>query len=97
MQLRPVSFEWIKRPYEGRKLGLIAQEIQPVIAEVVEDQEIIREEDGSISTKQADVLGVYYSDLIPVLIKATQEQQEIIEQQQALIEELQQRVKALEN
>ncbi len=97
MQLRPVSYEWIKRPYEGRKLGLIAQEIQPVIAEVVEDQEIVREEDGSMTTRPAEVLGVYYSDLIPVLIKATQEQQEIIERQQALIEALQQRVEALEN
>lgn len=97
MQLRPVSFEWKDQPYHGRKLGLIAQELQSVIDEVVVDEAIVREEDGTISKEPADVMGVYYSDLIPVLIKATQEQQEIIEQQQAVIDELRQRVEALEN
>jgi len=44
---------------------------------------------------ESERLEVYYSDLIPVLIKATQEQQALIEQQQQVIEQLLQRVEAL--
>jgi hypothetical protein len=36
----------------------------------------------------AQRLGVYYSDLIPVLIKAIQEQQGLIQQQEARIRAL---------
>ena len=76
-KLKPVTFNWKKRPEAGMKLGLIAQDIQEVIPEVVMDEEIVYSEDDptSFRKKPLDRLGVYYSDLIPVLIKAIQEQQ----------------------
>ena len=86
LQLRPVSYEWTAHPEQGRKLGLIAQELLPILSEVVEDKEMQRTEDGKIEYSDAERLGVYYSDLIPVLIKATQEQQAIIESQEEEIE-----------
>jgi hypothetical protein len=64
MKLRPVSFSWKDKPNDGRKLGLIAQEVQPVVGEVVKE--------GSDPDK---TLGIYYDDLIPVVIKSIQEQQ----------------------
>jgi len=43
-----------------------------------------------ITEVEADIMGIYYSDLIPVLIKAIQEQQEeieILKQRLAALEE----------
>ncbi len=61
LKLRPVSFEWKKG--DGRtKLGLIAQETFEVLPEVV-----------AVPTNKEDAYGMYYSDIIPVLVKATQE------------------------
>ena len=70
MDLEPVSFRWISRPEAGVRLGLIAQEVAEVIPEVVR---------GSETGDQ--YLGLNYSELVPVLIKAIQEQQAIIESQ----------------
>jgi len=61
MQLRPVSYKW-KQGDQGLKLGLIAQEVQKVLPEVVDE-----------GTDENKTLGMNYSELIPVLIKAIQE------------------------
>ncbi len=79
MELRPVSFEWNDQPDEGKKLGLIAQELQQVLPEVVRDWDYEEDESGQRHKVEAQRLGVYYSDIIPVLIKAIQEQQAQIE------------------
>lgn len=47
--------------------------------EVVADTEWSRGENNKMVSKPAAVLGVFYSDLIPVLAKAIQEQQGQIE------------------
>ncbi len=70
LQLRPVTFEWKNSKDESTKLGLIAQEIQTVIPEVV-----------NVGNDEQKMLGVKYADLIPVLIKAIQEQNKIIADQ----------------
>jgi len=99
LALRPVSFRWRDRPEEGTRLGLIAQEVQPVISEVVAD-EIVSYKEGpngpERTVKPGENLGVYYSQLIPVLIKAVQEQQSLIEQQAEKIEELEARIARVE-
>ena len=75
MQLPPVSFSWKNNAGRGTKLGLIAQEVQPVIGEVVvAGNPGQMDETGSLQG-QTDRLGIYYSDLIPVLIRGMQEQQ----------------------
>ncbi|HOY07197.1 MAG TPA: tail fiber domain-containing protein [Saprospiraceae bacterium] len=87
--MKPVSFEWIDHPEQGRKLGFLAQDLQTVVPEVVSDTEWINDGKGNLTPKKAEALGVYYSDLIPVLVKAVQEQQ-------AQIERLEQRIRDLE-
>jgi hypothetical protein len=67
MRLRPVSYNW-KTGAKYTKLGLIAQETEKIIPEVVSKPQ---EKDG--------YYGIMYSDLIPVLIKAIQEQQKTID------------------
>ena len=86
MQLKPVRFQWKDRPAEGDKLGLIAQDLQQVLPETVVDSTWKENDDGTREQVPAERLGVYYSDLIPVLIKAIQEQQAEID---ALRQELQ--------
>lgn len=79
LQLNPVQFQWKNQLEMGEKIGLLAQEVQSIIPEVVVDQEQFTDEKTGISKMvKAKNLGIYYSDLIPVLIKSIQEQQNII-------------------
>lgn len=71
--LRPVRFEYNSMP--GERLGLIAQEVQEVVPEVVTVDTLTEE----------GMLGVKYSELVPVLIKAMQEQQAEIEMLKAAL------------
>jgi hypothetical protein len=77
MQLRPVSFQWKQGNDKRTHLGLIAQEVDAVVPEAVQ-------KGGDAATP----LGMNYSDLIPVLIKAIQEQQGTLERAQAEIKTL---------
>jgi len=90
MQLNPVSFNWKGKREENKKLGLIAQELLQVVPEVVKthDEKVIDEETGEKQVVELDRMGVYYSDLIPVLIKGMQEQQKEIEELKEEIEKL---------
>ena len=76
LQLRPVSFKWKNEKNGTRKLGLLAQEAQPVIPEVIAN-------DG-----QNGVLGMNYAELVPVLINAIKEQQQQIDNIQNRITDL---------
>ena len=81
MKLNPVKFKWNSGNDDSYKLGLIAQEILPVINEVVKTHNYVQSDDsGAIEKVELENLGVYYSDLIPVLINAIQEQQAQIEE-----------------
>jgi len=88
MQLNPVSYDMNDAPGKKR-LGLIAQELQPVMGELVSSTEVVSDEEGG--TKKAvatEYLGVNYLDMIPVLIKAIQEQNALIEAQATRIDQL---------
>ncbi|MDH3650394.1 MAG: tail fiber domain-containing protein [Saprospiraceae bacterium] len=89
MTLRPVSYKWKDRTYEDSHLGLIAQEVQPLIPEVVVDKDYeVDASTGEVTVKELERLGMRSSELIPVLIKAIQEQQELINNQSDDIAEL---------
>lgn len=65
MKLEPVEYRWKSDSDKSeKKLGLIAQDVQKVMKELVS-------EDGDLNQTK----GVKYVDLVPVLIKAIQEQQ----------------------
>lgn len=86
MNMRPVSFRWKSSSDNNAHLGLIAQEVQQVVPEVV-----------NTGDDENKTLGVRYSDLVPVLIKAIQEQQTIITQQKEENAKLLSKMQALEN
>ena len=75
LQLSPKQYYWKNRGEQTHKsLGLIAQEVQHIISELVHT---VNDENNTLS--------VSYTELIPVLINAIQEQQQIIENQKQTI------------
>ncbi|WP_298904200.1 tail fiber domain-containing protein [uncultured Psychroserpens sp.] len=79
LQMNPVSFKWKNRRDQDTKLGLIAQDLLELVPEVVKSYTWEKDElSGELTKKELKRLGVYYSDLVPILIKAIQEQQKII-------------------
>lgn len=67
---------------EGRRLGVIAQELENVLPEAV-------------NTGEDGVKAVSYTEIIPVLIEAMKEQQKQITDQQKRIEELEKKISQL--
>lgn len=97
LELRPVKFNWKDQPERGDKIGLIAQELQEVIGEVVLDKDwVTDEETGETQEVEAERLGVFYSDLIPVLVKGMQEQNELIKGMKDQIVNLQSQINELQ-
>ncbi|MEL6821947.1 MAG: tail fiber domain-containing protein [Calditrichota bacterium] len=89
MRLRPVSFQWRNGVDQNTKLGLVAQEVLQVTPEVVQTHEYkASENNNSVRKIESETLGINYSALVPVLIKAIQEQQAIIEQQERRLQKL---------
>ena len=84
LNLNGVSYEWRTSEYkdknlpEGRHYGVIAQEIEKVLPEVV-------------NVGPDGMKGVAYTEIIPVLIEAMKEQQKKIDQLERKITELENR------
>ncbi|MES1220678.1 MAG: tail fiber domain-containing protein, partial [Bacteroidota bacterium] len=76
MNMRPVSYNWKDKPNSNHKIGLIAQEVRSLVPEVV------------IGDESKENLGMNYAELVPVLVKAIQEQQKQIETMAKEIEKL---------
>ncbi|MGV6828437.1 MAG: tail fiber domain-containing protein, partial [Flavobacteriales bacterium] len=91
MKLQPVSYRYKEfiSPNPRTRLGLIAQEVEKVIPEVVitEDVDVDPKTGEKIITK-GDYKAMSYTELIPVLIKAIQEQQNQIEDLKTQIKQL---------
>jgi hypothetical protein len=91
MQLRPVTFNWKQDAYPDMNLddrnhvGFIAQEVEEVVPQVV-----------STANDEMKTKSIAYSDLVPVLTKAIQEQQSTIEKQHEQIEKQQEQIDKLE-
>ncbi|MDK2771946.1 MAG: tail fiber domain-containing protein [Flavobacterium sp.] len=109
MKLNPVSYNWKEEKYLGYvipedkkelKLGLIAQEVQKIIPEVVYDSTWLPKSEKERQTyiKVAnDYLGINYEELLAVLVKAKQEQQLELEKIQAETNDLLNQIKQLKN
>jgi len=75
LKLRPVEYNLISN--DLRQVGFIAQEVQKLVPEVITGKE------GDLS--KGEILGITYSNLVPVLTKAIQEQQKQIEELKSMI------------
>jgi hypothetical protein len=81
-QIQPIKFTWKSDTTNTPCVGVIAQSVQSVIPEAVSQSK-------SIEGDETEYLQVRYTELIPLMIAAIQEQQ-------ALIETLTQRITVLE-
>jgi len=101
LKLKPVSFDYKKQlerqkeynaPREliKQKLGFIAQDLEGVLPEVVKthDWKVVDEKTKQVEYKENNMYGVMYSDIVPVTVKAIQEQQEQIETLKSEVSEL---------
>ena len=73
LQLRPVSYQWKSGADQAIKLGLIAQDVQQVLPEVVRTSNFVTQEDGTLYEEPTTRLGMNYAALTPVMIKAVHE------------------------
>lgn len=108
MKLNPVTYKW-KEEYEDHfkipnaeketKIGLLAQEVLPILPEVIETHQWkeYEENPGVLVKEEMPRLGISYSEIIPVTIKAIQEQQEQINSLKKQKEALEKILKSLEN
>ncbi|WP_262508024.1 tail fiber domain-containing protein [Winogradskyella thalassocola] len=71
MQLNPVSYLMKAQTDTKRNVGLISQEVQDIFPSI------------TYYVEESDLITLSYTELIPILIKALQEQQDIIEAQKA--------------
>lgn len=81
MKLRPVDY--VMTSNQVRQVGFIAQDVQPLIPEIVTGSE------GDIS--KGETLAITYANMVAILTKAIQEQQAMIEQLKLEIEALKKR------
>ena len=104
--MEPVTFKWkeervhdyvIPNNEKEVKLGLIAQDVKKVLPEVVKDFQWKRFEENPDELVKHDAgrLGMSYSDLIPVVVKAVQEQEVILQDLEANNKLLKQKIAAL--
>lgn len=98
LQLKPSTYLYKTNEYsymgfnEGRDIGLIAQEVEPIFPEVVSENHHPgpTDESGQFTSEGIDYKGIDYNLFAPILIKAIQEQQEIITNQSNEITKLKQ-------
>ena len=97
MKLKPVSYKLKKDP-EGEKtrLGLIAQEVKPVVNNAVDEFDYDKE-NGKFVKKENKYLGIDYMSLIPVLIKGMQDQQNKIDQLEQKLNKQQKQIDQLKS
>ncbi len=85
MALRPRRFDWINGDATN-VAGFVAQEVEEVLPELVDDYRYSVDEEGNDIIKKSLKMG----DILPTLVKAIQEQQALITALTARIEALEQ-------
>lgn len=98
MQLQTITYNWKKEQkgntvipehLQERKIGFSAQQLLKVLPETVNTHSwVAADEKGTFKRIENKNLGVFYSDIIPVTVKAIQEQQEMIKDLKSEISEL---------
>ena len=103
MALRPSSFQYDKQSRqhmslpEGEQYGLIAQDVEALLPELTKTSyHAYATGDSTALHEGFEFTAVNYVGLIPFLISATQEQQELLTKQERIIGELKSRLSQLE-
>jgi hypothetical protein len=81
LAMKPREFDYISD--DAHDIGFIAQELRQVVPEVVSGEEVPFSDDDTPQERAKKTMGITKEALIPVLVKAIQEQQALITQLQA--------------
>jgi len=84
MTLRTVNFSWKSDSTKKDFLGLIAQDVEKVFPQVIDKSKLPSKPEKE-QVDKTEYLGVRYTELIPVLVAAIQEQQQQIKELQSQI------------
>lgn len=105
LKLKTITYNWknyklgktnIPLDKQEKKIGFSAQQLLEILPEVVQTHSWVpANENGDFKEVKNEHLGVNYSDIIPVTVKAIQEQQTQIEELKKEIEELKLLIKEL--
>jgi hypothetical protein len=98
LKLNAVSYHWRNNSDSKLHLGFIAQEVDKIIPEIVSKSNLSDEEFEKIAKKgtlPSDTYGMEYTGLIPVLVKAIQEQQQMIDDKSLKINQLEEKLKRM--
>lgn len=88
---RTVQVEGFQQdPTTISEFGFLAQDVEEVLPQIVKEKRML------VEGKEMDVKGVNYEMLIPITVKAVQEQQLIIEEQNKRIDNLEKIIKELQ-
>ena len=79
ISLRPVSYEMDKQGDNERSFGLIAQEVWEILPDLIEENIF----------EKGKILSISYMELIPILIKGMQEQQQQIDDLTTIVQDQQ--------
>ncbi len=85
-QLKPVDYIRKNNEHKTREIGFIAQDIENTLKQLGYNDQ------GLLSKNEEGLMGIRYNDFIPVLTKAIQEQQALIEAQQQQMQAQQQQM-----
>jgi hypothetical protein len=96
MQLNPKIYSYRQAEFpsmalpSGKQYGLLAQEVESVLPELVKENRLPAKfgEDGQMLSPAVDFKSLDYEELIPILVRAIQEQQAQIERQDERIRQL---------
>ena len=100
MKLNPVTYEYIKNhnPDGRNRTGFIAQEMQKVFPGVVIDEDVdFDTASKQLVKKKSEFLAMNYMELIPIAIKAIQEQQNMISERDSKIQKLESDMESLKS
>ncbi|MEO8087709.1 MAG: tail fiber domain-containing protein [Bacteroidota bacterium] len=95
LELKPVSYQWKdEKNYLGTgvNLGFIAQELEKVVPDAVVHTINQKDKETGNEPVEKDSYGIKYSELVPVLVNAIQEQQAQIEKLNSKIGDLQHQI-----
>ncbi len=88
MKLNTISYKLKDDPFQDNKIGLIAQEVNKLVPEASKTEDYKKNEKGEFKKVQLDKIRVSYVNLVPVLVKSIQEQQDMIKSLEAKLKKL---------
>ncbi len=96
MLLQPISYNWTNEKLRlgtGVNYGFSAQALNEVLPDlVIHTATTVDAETGKPTSEYGDAYGVKYAEFTPILVKAIQEQQAMIEQLKQKVADLERQV-----